>query len=203
VQKKAPHLTISDVLARFPSARLDIIGDGPLKHGCLSLIHERGLSGAVRLHGTQASDQVIEAMRRASVFVQHSVTTATGDTEGLPVAILEAMASGLPVVATRHGGIPEAVVEGLTGILVDENDVSGMGLAISSLLAEPARAGAMGSAGRERVLGHFTETHTRDRLRAIMGLSLRWRLSNSLVRGLSPDWIDTAHRSGRINPETF
>ena len=129
-------------------------------------------------------------MRMASMFVQHSVTDIDGNTEGLPVAILEAMASGLPVVATRHSGIPEAVIDGKTGILVDEHDVTGMTQAIISLLANPARADAMGKAGRERVLAHFTETQMKHRLRGIMGLSLRWRLRNALSRRRIPAWID-------------
>ena len=66
-------------------------------------------------------------MNGADVFVQHSITDShTGDQEGLPVAVLEAMASGLPVVATRHAGIPEAVVEGETGYLVEEGDIGAM-----------------------------------------------------------------------------
>ena len=197
VEKKAPRITIAafaDVLKKFPGARLDMIGDGPLREDCLALIEERGLSRAVNLPGTQSHEQVVEAMRRASMFVQHSVTAANGDTEGFPVSILEAMASGLPVVATRHSGIPEAVIDGTTGILVAENDVSGMAQAIASFLADPAKADAMGAAGRRRVLAHFTETHTRDRLRAIMGLSLPWRLRNTLYRYINPDWY--SRRSG-------
>jgi colanic acid/amylovoran biosynthesis glycosyltransferase len=193
VEKKAPHLTIESfagVLKRFPEARLDIIGYGPLMEMCSALIHERGLNDTVRLLGVQSPDQVVHAMRAASMFVQHSVTDKDGNTEGLPVAILEAMASGLPVVATRHSGISEAVVDGKTGILVDEHDVTGMTQAIVSLLANPAQAGAMGDAGRERVLAHFTETQMKHRLRAIMGLSLRWRLRNALSRRRIPAWID-------------
>jgi colanic acid/amylovoran biosynthesis glycosyltransferase len=201
VEKKAPHLTIrafADVLARFPEARLDMIGDGPLAETCLALVRESGLSEKVRLLGVQSPGQVANAMREASLFVQHSVTTANGDTEGLPVAILEAMASALPVVATRHSGIPEAIVDGATGILVDEYDVFGMTQAIISLLANPTRAKAMGEAGRQRVLAHFTQTQTRDRLRAIMGLfplrtplseflSRAWREANDKARELG--WI--------------
>jgi glycosyltransferase involved in cell wall biosynthesis len=108
-------------------------------------------------------------MREASLFVQHSVT-ANGETEGLPVAILEAMASALPVVSTRHSGIPEAVLDNVTGYLVDEHDVDGMGVAMTKLFDHPKRAACMGVAGRERVLANFTQEMARDRLRALMRL---------------------------------
>jgi glycosyltransferase involved in cell wall biosynthesis len=101
--------------------------------------------------------------------VQHSVTGPNGDTEGLPVAIVEAMASALPVLSTRHSGIPEVVLDGETGLLVDEHDVSGMAEAMATLLGDTNRARAMGEAGRRRVLANFTHDHVRDRLRAIMG----------------------------------
>jgi colanic acid/amylovoran biosynthesis glycosyltransferase len=92
------------------------------------------------------------------------------------------MACGLPVVATRHGGIEETVEDGVTGILVSERDENGMANAILQLLADPSRATAMGAAGRVRVLKRFTISHTRDRLRAIMGLPM---LSRSRCGSLS------------------
>jgi glycosyltransferase involved in cell wall biosynthesis len=174
VEKKAPELTIracADVLAHFPEVRLDIIGDGPLAETCSRLIRELGAGERIRLVGVQSSDYVAKAMRQGSIFVQHSITSTNGDTEGMPVAIIEAMASGLPVVATRHSGIPEAVIDRETGILVDEGDVLGMTEAIAGLLSDPSRAKAMGEAGRQRVLAHFTQAQMRDRLRKILGLS--------------------------------
>src|SRR5205823_4306575 len=83
-------------------------------------------------------------MRQARAFVQHSVEASTGDCEGLPVGILEAGASGLPVIATRHAGIPEAVVDGETGVLVAEKDVRGMAHAMAHLLKSPELAGRLG-----------------------------------------------------------
>jgi glycosyltransferase involved in cell wall biosynthesis len=110
-------------------------------------------------------------MRRAAVFVQHSVTAPDGDTEGLPVGLLEAMAAGLAVVATRHAGIPEAVVEGETGLLVDEHDAAAMAAALVALLRDPERTRRLGAAGRARVLARFTHDHVAARLRDILGLS--------------------------------
>ena len=172
VEKKAPHLTIAAFgrIARYyPEAVFDIVGDGRLGSRCRALIQDLGLADRVRMHGVQSSDFVAGLMQEACLFVQHSVTARNGDAEGLPVAILEAMACALPVVSTRHSGIPEAVEDGMTGLLVDEHDVEGMAAAMAELLDNPDRAAAMGAAGRQRVLQHFTLDHTRDRLRAIMG----------------------------------
>ena len=80
------------------------------------------------------------------------------------------MASALPVVSTRHGGIPEAVEDGVTGLLIQEHDFEAMVSAMCDLLENPDLAAAMGVAGRKRVLAHFTQEQARDRLRAIMGL---------------------------------
>lgn len=174
VEKKAPDVTITAfarIAARFPEARLDVVGDGPLGEHCRVLVRDRGLGDRVHLHGAQPSQFVARLMQEASLFVQHSVTAVDGDTEGLPVAILEAMTSAVPVVSTRHSGIPEAVVDGVTGLLVEEHDVDGMATAMATLLDEPERAAAMGAAGRRRVLEHYTLDHARDRLRAIMGFA--------------------------------
>ena len=173
VEKKAPHLTIrafAEVARRFPEARLDMIGDGPLMDRCRALVEEHGLATRVRLHGAQPSNVVARFMAEASLFVQHSVVAPNGDTEGMPVSIIEAMASALPVLSTRHSGIPEVVLEGETGLLVDEHDVSGMAEVMVTLLGDTNRARAMGEAGRRRILANFTHDHARDRLRAIMGL---------------------------------
>ena len=174
VEKKAPHLTIqafSGVAESFPEAKLEIIGVGPLHKRCKRLIEQLKLEDRVILHGAQSHEFVAERIKEASVFVQHSVTTPLGDVEGMPVSILEAMASGLPVVATRHSGIQEAVVEGETGLLADEHDVAAMSQAMKELLEHPARAVTMGEAGRARVLANYTQQKSAEKLRAIMSLN--------------------------------
>ena len=174
VAKKAPHLTIAafaQVRARFPEARLDLVGDGELHSRCRELVATLGLEDAVTLHGARPPAEVAALLARASLFVQHSVTADDHDIEGLPISILEAMAAGLPVVSTRHSGIPEAVAAGTTGILVDEGDVVAMAAAMTALLAEPDRAAALGRAGRERLLTRFTHARQRRRLLTLMGLA--------------------------------
>lgn len=174
VEKKAPHVTIeafARVRRRFPQAQLDMVGEGPLADRCAALVRDLDVGDSVRMHGVQAHEFVTNLLQQASLFVQHSVTAPDGDTEGLPVVILEAMSAALPVVSTRHSGIPEAVEDGVTGLLVDEHDIDGMAAAMAQLLDDPALAAAMGMAGRGRVIEHFTQEQARDRLRAIMGLS--------------------------------
>lgn len=174
VEKKAPHLLIAAfaiAAASRPDATLEIIGDGPLMERCRDEVRARGLAARVFLHGARPHAFVIKRMRKAAVFAQHSITAPDGDTEGLPVAVLEAMMSGLPVVATRHAGIAEAVIEGETGLLVDEGDVVAMARALEDLLAAPDRARRLGEAGRRRALAQFTRDASLARLREVIGVA--------------------------------
>ncbi len=171
VEKKAPHLTIAAFAEAFkdrPDARLRMIGDGPLLGVCRDLATGLGVGGAVTFLGAQPHEAVAREMRSARAFVQHSVEAADGDCEGTPVAVLEAGATGLPVVATRHAGIPDVVLDGETGLLCDERDVPGMAAAMRDVLDDPAAAGAMGETAGRRVRGRFSTAHSIDRLWAIL-----------------------------------
>lgn len=167
VEKKGPLLTIR-AFARMPLGELWMVGEGPLLPAARRLVAELGLEDRVRFLGTQTQEQVAALMRRVRVFVQHSLVAADGDSEGNPVAVMEAQLSALPVVATRHAGIPEVVLEGVTGWLVEEGDVDAMALALERLLAEPALAARLGAAGRERVLARFTLDHHLQDLMAFL-----------------------------------
>ena len=158
VDKKAPHLTIlafADVHQRNPLARLRIIGDGPLYGACVDLVAALGLTDAVTFLGAHGHDVIREEMRQARCFVQHSLQAANGDCEGTPNTIIEAGASGLPVVSTRHAGIPDVVIEDETGFLVDERDAFGMARYIEQLLDDPVLAGQMGRAARAHISAEF------------------------------------------------
>jgi colanic acid/amylovoran biosynthesis glycosyltransferase len=171
VEKKCPLVTISAFAAvhrAMPAARLRMIGDGPLLASCRELVERLDLQHAVSFLGPQGPDVVRHEMKGARAFVQHSAEAPSGDCEGLPVSILEAGAAGLPVVSTRHAGIPEAIIEGETGILVDEHDVTGMTTAMSLLLHDAALAERMGRRARERVRSHFAIDHSIARLWAII-----------------------------------
>lgn len=174
VEKKGPlHLIrafrrVADI---HEDAVLDLAGDGPLMPQCRDLVRTLGLEGRVRLHGVVDHEFVKKAMREATLFAQHSLTAANGDVEGLPVAIMEAMMSGLPVVSTRHSGIPEAVVDGETGLLVKENDVQGMADCMNRLLSDVDLRASLGRKGRTRAIEKFEQQQTIARLRGILGLA--------------------------------
>lgn len=174
VEKKAPLVAL-EAFAQVAMTRSDtvlhIVGDGPLGCALRRKIIERNLGDRVVLHGEQPHSVVRSLMARAAVFLQHSVTAPDGDMEGLPVSILEAMASGVPVVSTRHSGIPEAVEEGRTGLLTDEGDVDGTAMALQTLLDDPAKAAAMGAAARARAARDFSHDVVARRLRAVMRLT--------------------------------
>jgi glycosyltransferase involved in cell wall biosynthesis len=159
VDKKAPQLTLlafSRVMEAVPEARLLMMGDGHLWEACKQLADALDIRGSVDFLGVRPHTEVTTAMRRARAFVQHSVTTGYGDSEGTPVGILEAGASGLPVVATKHAGIPDVVVDGETGLLVNEGDVIGMGERMLKLARDPELADRLGRAARQRISTHFT-----------------------------------------------
>ena len=171
VDKKAPHLTIrafSEIHRWLPAVALRMVGDGPLLDGCRHLASELGVGDAVTFLGVQPHSVVREEMRRARCFVQHSVEAPSGDCEGTPVGILEAGASGLPVVSTFHAGIPDVVLDGKTGFLVPERDVGGMADRMRRLAVDPDLAQRLGRAARERIEGHFTLARSIDGLSRII-----------------------------------
>jgi len=139
------------LLAAFPAQqadlRLGIVGDGPLLPALRERIAREGWGSQVWLPG--ARDDVAEIMRGFSVFVLPSLS------EGTPVTIMEAMATGLPVVASRVGGVPQLVIDGQTGLLSDPADPHSLAGAIGAYIADPALAGRHGAAGRARVQAHF------------------------------------------------
>jgi glycosyltransferase involved in cell wall biosynthesis len=173
--KKAPILVL-DAFRRavhtFPRLRLDYVGEGELLPAARQFVRAFELDDYVTLHGGRSSDAVIEMMTRADIFVQHSVTDPdTGDEEGLPVAILEAMANSLPVVSTRHAGIPEAVADGETGLLVDEMDSKRMADCLVILARDARLRCSMGMAGWRTARERFTWHRERSDLCRILGLN--------------------------------
>ncbi len=159
VDKKAPYYTIlafAKVLKEHPDAKLVMAGNGELLNTCKNLSRYLGVADSVNFAGIAGPDRVRELMGSSIAFLQHSVTAENGDMEGTPVAILEAGAAGLAVISTRHAGIPDVVVEGRTGFLVDEHDVDGMAKHIKELLSVDGRARVMGQHGRRHIRDNFT-----------------------------------------------
>lgn len=143
------------IATQHPAATLTIIGDGPLRAALEQLAASLGIRNRVHFAGAQPHAAVLAAMRRAAMLVLPSVTTTTGRTEGLGMVLLEAAATGVALVGSRQGGIPEAVIDGVTGLLADEKNVDELAARIDRLLREPDTRRAMGAAGRARIEQHF------------------------------------------------
>jgi len=133
----------------------EIVGDGPLREELEAAVVRLGLTGRVRLRGALTNDAVLDRYAEAAVFALPCVTGVDGDRDGIPNVILEAMAMELPVVSTRHSGIPEAVGDEETGLLVPPGDVDALADALERLLADPTLRAVFGRAGRRRVLEVF------------------------------------------------
>lgn len=172
VEKKGPLLTLkafAQVAKSEAAARLVMLGDGPLRQHCIELAKELAVDDKVDFSGTVSHQEAAAWMRKTRCFVQHSRRAKDGDSEGTPVALLEASSSGLPIVSTRHAGIPDAVVDGVGGFLVDEGDVDGMARHMLCLARDPALAGRMGTAGRRHIEAHYSLEKSLARLRQVLG----------------------------------
>ncbi|MCU0558953.1 MAG: glycosyltransferase [Desulfobacterales bacterium] len=152
------------VVPRYPALEYTIIGDGPLRGELENLIEELQLQAQVRIAGWMGQDALVDCLSRMHLFLAPSVTAGNGDVEGVPVALMEAMASGLPVLSTAHSGIPELVEDGVSGLLARERDVDALAENICRLLAAPAAWLAMAQAGRARVEKEFDIEKLNDRL---------------------------------------
>jgi glycosyltransferase involved in cell wall biosynthesis len=158
-------LAFAKALALVPHAKLVMIGDGPLMPVVQRLVSALHLEEHVRLDGARDHLYIVQTLKNASVFMQHSVIASDGDREGTPVAVLEAAAAGIPVVATRPEGIAE-VVE--TGLLVEEGDIDGMGDALVEMLSNPSRARRLGEEARRRVKASYSLELSMERLGEIL-----------------------------------
>jgi glycosyltransferase involved in cell wall biosynthesis len=175
VSKKGPILLLDGFRRAAevcPFLQLDYVGDGELFTAAQQFVRAFDMADRVTLHGSQPSEAVLSLMKNADIFLQHSmVDPVSGDEEGLPVGILEAMANNLPVVSTRHAGIPEAVIEGKTGYLVEEGNSRDMAERLVTLARQPDLRQRMGAAGWQRAKERFSWEKERDQLRHILGLT--------------------------------
>ena len=156
VRKKGFEYLISAaeaIAARHPDVRIVIAGEGDLAADLQARAAGRK---SVRLLGRQDQDQVARLLAAADVVAVPSVHDEAGNVDGLPNVALEAMAAAAPVVATNVGGLPQAIDDGVTGRLVPEKDAASLGAAIADLLADRARARALGDAARRRVERDFS-----------------------------------------------
>jgi colanic acid/amylovoran biosynthesis glycosyltransferase len=150
-----------------PSLCYDVIGEEPLRARLEWVAATLGITQRVRFLGARSQEEVIAAMREADLFLLPSVTAANGDEEGTPTVLLEASWSRLPVLSTRHAGIPEIVRDGETGVLVAEGDATALANALRALLRTPEWWPSLGEAGHRLVAGTHTMPAVAERLERI------------------------------------
>lgn len=148
-------------------ATLTVVGDGELRGELELLAVELGLESAVRFLGRQPQERVVPLLREHHLLIAPSVTAADGDQEGIPNVLKEAMACGMPVVATTHSGIPELVEHGVSGVLAPERDAEALARELRGLLDRPERWPEMGRAGRARVEEAFDGDRLNDELEGL------------------------------------
>lgn len=170
-EKKAPYLTIqafAEVIKKYPEAKLIMIGDGELWEQSKELAKNLGIYSSIDFQGKRTPSQIAEALREALVFVQHSKIAPNGDSEGTPNTVLEASATGLPIISTRHAGIKDAVVHGETGYLVEEGDWEAMAEYMIKLIEDPSLARKMGKAARKHIEENYEMSKRVQTLKEIL-----------------------------------
>ena len=157
--KKAPYYTIlafKEVLNDHPDAKLLIAGNGELFNMSKNLIRLYNLEESIKLLGIITPEEYRNYLAESLAFVQHSIRAEDGDMEGTPLAILEASVAGLPVISTFHAGIPDVIIDGQTGLLCKEHDVSVMASNMLTLLNDNQLAKKIGKAGKKNVKENFS-----------------------------------------------
>jgi glycosyltransferase involved in cell wall biosynthesis len=133
----------------------DLVGGGPDRAELEQLAQELGVSSRVRFHGSLPEPAVAELLEAADLFVLPSIVARNGQREGLPVVLIEALAAGVPVVATRLSGVPELILDGETGLLAEPGDPESLARSIEAVLEDPLAARTRAEAGRNLVQREF------------------------------------------------
>ena len=173
--------------ARGQPFNCEIVGYGEEHDRLATLIARLGLGAQVRLVGKLAREQVIERYARAAVYVQPARIAADGDRDGIPNVLLEAMAMGAAVVATRVSGIPELVIHEVNGLLVAPDDPQALADAIGGLLQQPSRCTALACRARETVVASFDNDHNLRLLRGLLE-RLPGTVTPNLTHGQGAAW---------------
>jgi len=145
-----------------------IIGDGPERKHLEEQIRQLELEDYVALLGRKANDQLVPFLSKACLFLMPCARTKTGDMDGIPVAMMEAMACEVPVVSRRISGIPELVHHGVNGLLAGGKEPEALADAIKTLLADPDKIRQFGRAARDQIEQNFNITKTAAQLRGLI-----------------------------------
>lgn len=175
VEKKAPHLTIlafNNVLQFHPEAKLVLGGNGVLLDSCKDLVQALKMDKNVFFPGEINSEQFQQYLIESLAFVQHSIEAQDGDMEGTPVSVIEASGAGLPVVSTIHAGIPEVIINNVTGLLSSEKHIEQMSKNMIWMLENKESAIEMGRKGKQHVIKSFNmELYISKLAEAIISIS--------------------------------
>lgn len=169
------HSVLLDALAQggpeLERVQLDLVGSGPLEARLRAQAQRLGIVGRVRFHGTRSEREVAELLDAADVFVLASVRTPIGWMDGIPVALMEALAAGLPAIASRLSGIPELVRDGETGVLAAPGDATDLARAFERVLADPQATLERARAGRALIEREFDIERSAERMLGVLGIA--------------------------------
>jgi glycosyltransferase involved in cell wall biosynthesis len=160
---------------RWPGVRLIIAGGGDLDHELRGRVDKLGIGGHVRFVGVLAQPDVARHLAAADIAVMPSIRDDAGNVDGLPNTVMEALASGTPLVATTAGGIPSVVTHEQNGLLVPEKDVAALEAAIERLIANPAARAALGAAARADAVASRTWDRVAERMEQVYDRAAGWR----------------------------
>lgn len=158
--------------------RCRIIGEGPQRAELEQLIAQQQLAERVQLLGARPQAEVRALLHAATIFVLPSAVAADGNRDGIPVALMEAMAVGAPVISTRVSGIPELIADDVNGLLVDGGDAVGLASALQRLLGDPELRDRYAAQARETVQREFDAEIEASKLRAAMQVAMRSEASS-------------------------
>ncbi|MEO0373582.1 MAG: glycosyltransferase [Cyanobacteria bacterium P01_A01_bin.17] len=160
---------VAQLIEQGYSLQYSILGDGPLKQPLQELIETLGVTSQIQLRGWQTEDEIIDILAQTHIFIAPSVTAKDGNQDA-PINVLkEAMALGIPVISTEHGGIPELVKEGVSGFLVPERDATALAERLRYLCDHPHQWPQMGKAGRAFVKENYSLSQLNHQLVHLYG----------------------------------
>ena len=152
------------VIKEVPDCELTIVGLGPLNDSLHQLVRDPDVGGCVQFRGDVSDSELMQCYKDADMFILPCIVIESGDRDGIPVAMMEAMAMELPVISTNVSGIPELVEDGVSGMLVPPKDEKAIADAIVTLCKDEELRVGMGEKGRKIIEREFNITFEAEKL---------------------------------------
>lgn len=165
--------SFAKVVADYPACQLKLIGQGPLEEELRAIVQSERMGNNVTFKGVLTPEEVARELRSSTVYVQHSITPPSNDSEGTPLSVLEALSCGLPVIATKHAGIVDIVQHEKSGFLVNEKDKKEASKRMIELIQYPEISLRMGEVGRDFILSAYKKEHYLEKLNHLLDACLR------------------------------